>query len=68
MPIMEFGCKHEDCNGRICFDYSDYDVKDATDNNMGVFEELQCGVCGHRYRTVVWVAVLDEDNEAVTYV
>lgn len=62
MPIMTFPCPK--CQTVLSFDYADYDIKEALEKkDVYHYEELGCGGCGKRLKTVPWIAVYDEETE-----
>ena len=65
MPVLTFGCPK--CDKPMGFDYADYDLRDALDNNKPFYhyEKIECGNCGKKLITVPWVAAYDEENEEV---
>ncbi|RNB59409.1 hypothetical protein EDM57_04510 [Brevibacillus gelatini] len=60
MPILSFPCPK--CNEYNHVDYTDYEPEEAVKENKGFFEEWNCK-CGKKMKTVVWVAVVDDDEQ-----
>ncbi|MFF2533818.1 hypothetical protein ACFVS2_33850 [Brevibacillus sp. NPDC058079] len=65
MPIRSFRCPG--CNEYNHVDYTDYDTEEAVKENKGVFDDWNC-MCGKKMKTVVWVAVDDDEQELITTV
>ena len=66
---LTFSCPK--CKYPMGFDYADYKLEGAVNSEKTPYryEELECEQCGKKLKTVLWVAVYDEETEeAVTFV